>query len=169
MAHPHFRAATVQAYQNGLVKDYTGKPAMFPPVTAMNEDDEERLKADGYEPAGHVDPSAWVRAHSDVAADVYVPQKYPLWRDGVLYMTAQEDPGAEPADLVTDEPAGSDAPVPTRAVTPDANLAAQMEAMQDTMRQMNEAMVALAEENKALKEAPAAAPKPRGRPPKADV
>lgn len=167
MTHPHFRPATTNIVMDGnRVHSANGTPVMFPPVTALNEDDEERLRAEGYEVGGKVDPSAWVRAHSDAPPDTYVPQKYPMWRDGVLYMTAQEDPGADAADLVVSavhEPVAITSPAPAKPM--EDNLRAQMDAMQDTMRQMSDAMKALAAENAELKAAPPV--RPKGRPRKA--
>jgi hypothetical protein len=175
MVHPNYRPAEhhavpgTQIYnQRGEVvsQDYQGTAVYCPPVTAGNENEEARLAADGYVPAGQVDPSAWVRAHSSAPGDVYVPQKYPMWRDGVLYKTASEDPEASEEDLKPREQAIPPAAAPVQPASGDNNLAAQMADMQQVMRQMSETMQALAAENKALKESAEAAPAPKkaGRP-----
>lgn len=177
MTHPHYKPPIhtavpgTQIYnQRGEVvsQDYQGTAAYCPPVTAASENEEARLAADGYVPAGQVDPSAWVKAHSDAPGDAYVPQKYPMWREGVLYKTAQDDPEATTEDdLAPPSPREATAAVTPTPATPDTNLSAQMDAMQATMRQMSETMQALAAENASLKAQPAADPKPRGRPKKA--
>jgi hypothetical protein len=102
-----------------------------------NENEEEYYAAQGYEPAGKIDPSAWVRAHSDAPPADYVPQPYPRWRDGVLYMTAQEDPGADPADLV-------EKPIIEWVSAPDPAPTAETDALKAQLAVMNEQMAKMA-------------------------
>lgn len=160
LAHPHFAASKPipvpgsQIYDNQgklLRQDFHGTPQRYPPVTVNSVDEEERMRADGYERAGKVDPSAWVRAHADAPPADYTPQKYPMWRDGQLIMTAQEDPGAAPEELapksVTAEPELVAEPTATEA----ENLRAQMAEMMTTMQTMLATTKTLAEENAKLK------------------
>lgn len=182
MAHPAFKASVpvsipgTQIYNaDGTVarQDYRGTPMMFPPVTAMSADDEERLKADGYQPAGKVDPSAWVRAHASTPADDYKPARYPKWGknehgEAVLYMTAEDDPEASAADLNPAPVPATAEPVAPIAPSQEANLRATMEEMNRVMAQMQETMRVQAEENVRLKaeaEARAAEPQPVKRSP----
>lgn len=144
MAHPHFTPAksvpipgTERYDSHGRVvsQDYQGTPQRFPPVTAANQAEEERYKADGYERAGNVDPSAWVRAHANAPPDDYKPQKYPMWKDGKLIKTAQEDPDATEEDLAPPVAAAEMAQQAPVALDQSANaLAAERElrAAQDT-------------------------------------
>ena len=138
-------------------QDYQGTPLRFPPVTARDENEEEYYKAQGYERAGQIDPTAWVQAHSDTPPSDYKPQKYPLWRNGQLIMTAQEDPGATTEDLA---PEPQVAPTPEPVVQPNeaANLRAQMDEMNRTMQAMADRIRTAEAEAAALKAEKAAAP-----------
>lgn len=175
LVHPHFSPSKPiavpgsQIYdQQGRVtyQDFKGTPQRYPPVTANSVHEEERLKADGYERAGKVDPSAWVMAHSDAPSIDYVPQKYPLWKNGVLILTAQEDPDADP-DFKEAASKVAEA-APAQEPSPTANMRAQMEEMNRTMQAMAERIRLQDEENARLKAVAemqsAEAPKPRGRP-----
>lgn len=120
-------------------QDYRGTPERYPPVTARNETEEEYYKAQGYTRAGKVDPSAWARAHASAPPEDYKPIKYPRWRGGKLYMTAQEDPHADEEDLAPPAPAVTEPAKP--AVDGEAeNLRAMVQQMNETMRAMAEQM-----------------------------
>lgn len=177
MVHPHFKASKpvpiegTQTYGlNGEItgQAYRGTPELFPPVTAGNEQEEERLKADGYQRAGQVDPAAWVRAHADAPPADYKPQAYPMWKDGVLIRTAQEDPDASPEALAP-QPEPVPAPPPVGATNETENLRAQMAQMQDVMQQMSDALkTSQAQAERLAEEKDAAlAKRPPGRPKKA--
>lgn len=164
LAHPHFVASKPVPIPGSEIydrmghiirQDYRGTPERLPPVTAHSADEEEYYRAQGYERAGKMDPAAWVRAHADAPSVDYRPQKYPMWRDGVLIASAQEDPGATAEDFEEDA-------TPAVLLTPQtepseaANLRAQMD-------EMNAAMRAMAAENERLRaekaDAPESAPK----------
>lgn len=151
MAHPAFEPAKSIPVPGSEIRDglgnvvrvdYRGTPEKFPPVTVSNPQEEEYYVAQGYKRAGQIDPSAWVKAHSDAPPDEYVPLKYPLWRDGVLYMTAQEDPGATEEDLRPQEAAepSKAASEPVQPSGEAENLRAMMEEMNRTMQAMNQQM-----------------------------
>jgi hypothetical protein len=117
MTHPDFHPAVSKGVPgtevrgaNGEVvsyRSYQGSPERLPPQVAMDAQQEEYWASNGYHRAGKIDPSAWVKAHSAAPPEDYKPQKYPMWRDGVLILTAQEDPQAAPEDL---EPQSAPAP-----------------------------------------------------------
>lgn len=146
LSHPAFEPSkavpvpgsqVLDAMGNVVRQDYRGTPQRFPPVTVTSEADEEYHLAQGYQRAGKVDPSAWVRAHSSAPPEEYRPAKYPMWRDGLLIMTAQEDPLAgeeEPEPQVE----AKEAPIPQPGK--DENLRAMLEQMNETMRAMSEQM-----------------------------
>lgn len=158
LAHPSFTpskpvpvpGSQVYDHQGTVVRqDYRGTPERFPPVTAGNESEEEYYRAQGYERAGKMDPSAWVRAHADAPPADYVPQKYPLWRDGVLIASAADDPDATDADF--NEVAAPERAPPVVEATEAQNLRAQMDEMNRTMAAMAEQMRAAKEETATLK------------------
>lgn len=131
-----------------VYQDTKGTPERLPPVTVLDADQEEYYRAQGYERAGKIDPAAWVRAHADAPGADYVPLEYPRWVGGVLYMTAQEDPTADP-DYRPPEPA---APIQEAPPTSEAaNLRAEMAEIGGVMQQMRDQMQALAEDNARLK------------------
>lgn len=155
MAHPHFRPSQITVLESGSALDrslgarVSGTPAQYPPVTVLSETEEEYYRAQGYEPAGKIDPSAWVQAHSDAPPDTYVPQKYPMWKNGREIRSAADDPDATPEDLAAmDDDEDVPAPRVVHESVEMANMRAQLEAMQAEMAKMM-----------------AAKPK-RGRPPK---
>lgn len=166
MSHPGFvpsKAVPVpgtQRFDNMgrlIYQDTRGTPERLPPVTVNSEDEEEYYIAQGYARAGKMDPSAWVRAHSDAPDADYQPVQYPMWRDGVLYMTAQEDPGADP-DYVP--PTKAEPVAPEAQATEATNLRAEMDEVNTVMRQMRDQMLEMQAENARLKaEAEAAAAK----------
>lgn len=147
LAHPAFKAAKSipvpgseirDGMGNVLRQDYRGTPEQLPPVTVNSQDEEDYYASQGYERAGKIDPSAWVQAHSDAPSANYAPLKYPMWRDGVLYMTAQEDPGASEEDLTLKETVE-----PDKAVAEAPQAAGEAENMRATLDQMNETMKAM--------------------------
>jgi hypothetical protein len=160
LAHPAFAPATSVAVPGSQIydragniirQDFQGTAQRLPPVTANDAYEEEYYRAQGYERAGQMDPSAWVRAHADTPSVDYNPVKYPLWRGGVLIMTAQEDIEATDDDLappvVIDEPK----PAPPAQSSEAENLRSQMEEMNRQMAQMMENSQAMAQENARLK------------------
>lgn len=159
LAHPQFSASKPipvpgsEIYgANGEVvrRDYRGTPERLPPVTVRNESEEEYYRAQGYERAGKMDPSAWVRAHADAPSVDYVPQAYPKWVDGVLILSAQEDPNASETDLAPPAPKAEAEPEPA-APSEAANLRAQMDEMNRTMAAMIERTQAAEAESARLK------------------
>lgn len=178
MSHPAFspsKAVPVPGTQRYdtlgrlVYEDTKGTPERLPPVTVLDADQEEYYRAQGYERAGKIDPAAWVRAHADAPGVDYQPQKYPLWRDGVLILTAQEDPDGEPTyeEAVTAKVAVELMQAPAGEAE---TLRAELDEMNRMMLNMMESMRAKDEENARLKAQAEAvvAPKPRGRPKKAD-
>lgn len=150
VAHPHYTAAKsipvpgteIRDGQGRVIRqDMRGTPERFPPVTVKNADEEEYYVAQGYARAGKIDPSAWVQAHSDAPSETYEPLKYPLWRGGVLYMTAQEDPGASEEDLTPKETAD-----PDKATEEAPQPAGEAENLRATLDEMNRTMKAMAEQ-----------------------
>lgn len=171
MVHPNFspsKAVPVPGTQRYdtmgrlVYEDTKGTPERLPPVTVLDADQEEYYRAQGYGRAGKIDPSAWVRAHADAPGVDYVPTEYPKWVGGVLIMTAQEDPEADP-NYRPPEPVMRVA-LPVDATETD-NVRAQLEELNRAMALMAENQRLLQEENARLKEQ-AEAPKPRGRPKK---
>lgn len=178
LAHPHYSPSKPipvpgsQIYGRGgelIRQDFKGTPERLPPVTANSPEEEEYYLAQGYERAGKMDPSAWARAHADAPSVDYVPQQYPMWKNGVLILTAQEDPDPDPDYR---EPEDIE-PEPQVAQSSEAaNLRAQMEEMNRAMAAMREATQAAQAENARLRaemeadaDMPATdAPRPRGRP-----
>lgn len=157
MAHPQFKKAEsipvpgsqVYAPDGQIVRqDYRGTPERLPPVTVRNENEEEYYAAQGYEPAGNIDPAAWVRAHANAPDADYVPQKYPMWRNGELIKSAADDPEATAEDLAPRVVVKADTLTPAEA-TEAENLRAQMAAMQEQMAKMVEQNAALLAEKAA--------------------
>lgn len=180
MCHPHFKPAksipvpgTEIRDQHGNVtrQDYRGTPQVLPPVTARDENEEEYWKAQGYERAGKIDPSAWVRAHSDAPAVDFKPVQYPKWVNGKLYMTAQEDPGATVEDIAEAEAPAAEPEAEGEPLQPSEvqNLRAQMEQMQAQMVKMATEFRETKQENARLSDALTEAQRPAsratGRPP----
>jgi ABC-type Fe3+-hydroxamate transport system substrate-binding protein len=133
MTHPNYRPSQMREVQNGLIKDTFGTPDFLPPVTAITETDEEYYKAQGYEPAGKVDPSAWARAHSSAVPATYTPQKYPMVKDGRVIESAADDPDATPEDLEALKPT-------VILAEPDARVAAleaQVKELMDQLKAQN--------------------------------
>lgn len=169
MAHPHFKAATSTGVPGTEKRDpqgniigylsYQGTPVKFPPITVTSEQEEEYEKSQGYEPAGKVDPSAWVRQHADSPPIDYVPQKYPMYRDGVLYKTAEEDPEASEEDLA---PPVQETTSTAPAVVEDPRVAN----MQATIDALQKQMLELLDAQRKAAEPLAHRQKRRGRPPK---
>jgi hypothetical protein len=148
LAHPSFTAAKslpvpgteiLDGQGRVLRQDFRGTPERFPPVTARDADEEAYYEAQGYGRVGKIDPSAWVQAHSDAPSGSYEPLKYPMWRNGVLYMTAQEDPGASEEDL-----APKDAAEPDKAAAEAPQPAGEAENLRATLDEMNRTMKAMA-------------------------
>lgn len=190
LAHPHFTPSKPVPVPGTEIRDahgqitgyraYHGTPERYPPVTAMNADMEERLKADGYERAGKIDPAAWVAAHADAPLDNYKPAQYPKWAkdaDGnpVLYQTAADDPDARVEDLAAaSEPEKAEAaPSAPSAPSELENMRAQMAQMNELMQRMQEqtlqaqhqaaeATARLAEAARAATQAPTAQTARRG-------
>lgn len=159
MVHPHFQASKAipvpgsQVYSpDGQItrQDYQGTPQRFPPVTVISEQDEEYHAAQGYERAGKVDPSAWVRAHAEPPPENYKPQKYPLWRNGQLIMTAQEDPEPDVEDQAEPAETASGAEAAPTQPSESENLRAMVEQMNATMQQMSAQMAQTQAENDRL-------------------
>ena len=151
MVHPAFQPSeavpvpgsqTYDAMGRVVRQDYRGTQQRFPPVTVANEQEEEYYEAQGYQRAGRVDPAAWVRAHAAAPPEDYKPLKYPMWRDGVLYKTAQDDPEASEEDLAPPPaPAAAEPAQPIAAPAAEAaNLRAMVEQMNQTMQAMAEQM-----------------------------
>jgi hypothetical protein len=137
---------------------YRGTPERMPPVTAMNEDDEEYYRSQGYERAGKMDPAAWVKAHSSSPVEAYKPELYPMWKNGVLIQRAEDDPEYDPeaAEVAEEKEPAEVVHQPNEA----ENLRAQMDSMQETMRQMMAQMQATQAENAQLKAKESAAQGP---------
>lgn len=147
MSHPHFQPSVITEVMNGVIKDYHGTPVKFPPVVVNTEQDEEYHASQGYEPAGKIDPSAWIRAHETAADPAYKPQKYPMVRGDTYYATAADDPDATEEDLaeLRDE---------VRKVNPLAPISTEDPRIAQMQAQIEALTAALTK------------PKPRGRPKK---
>lgn len=78
-----------------MVKDgidtRTVSPERLAPVTVVNEDDQAYYEAQGYKPAGKIDPSAWVRAQANPPPPDYEPAEYPKWVNGRLVQDAAQE------------------------------------------------------------------------------
>ena len=102
MIHPSYKKPEIVNHgdgRNGLFgSTYSGKGEMLAPTTALDAEQEEYWKAQGYERAGKVDPSAWVQAHTDGPPDTYVPQEYPKFVYGVLVNSREEEGALHPVE-----------------------------------------------------------------------
>lgn len=115
MAHPHYAPAklipiegTERRAPNGYIisQDVRGIPERYSPITVRNADEIEYYKAQGYEVVGKSDPAAYVRALAAPEVMAYVPERYPMWVNGVLVKTKDEEESAlsGSADMELDEP-----------------------------------------------------------------
>ncbi len=66
MTHPHFQPARLGTSDDARkgTKGLVGTPIRFPPVTVHDEKMEEYHTAQGYQPAGKIDPMAFVSART---------------------------------------------------------------------------------------------------------
>ncbi len=114
MAHPAFKASqslpvpgtekrNAQGHPIPGTCDYQGTPERLPPVTVANEQEREYYEAQGYRAAGHSDPGAYAAAHSSAPPASYVPQRYPMWVEGVLCHNEEDEAAA--LGLVDDDAA----------------------------------------------------------------
>lgn len=100
MAHPAYQASksvpvpgTERFAPDGvtiIASDWQGSPEKFPPVTAVNADDEEFYISQGYARAGQSDPAAYATALAAPLPALYEPEEYPKWIDGVLCQSAED-------------------------------------------------------------------------------
>lgn len=84
MFHPRAQPAVISGYKRNLdgtaTNDPPGKPAVFPPVTVNNQDQELLYASKGYVPNGTSDHDAYMRAV--IGADEpsgYKFAEYPKW------------------------------------------------------------------------------------------
>lgn len=146
MTHPHYTPAKSEPIpgteiygSSGQVirRDFRGTPEKYAPVTVGSELEEERLKAEGYERAGKIDPSAWARQNYETPSDEYKPDKYPMWKGGKLVNNAEEDEGATAEDLAAyPAPIDEYAPTPNFAITERDELRKELQDSQSQMQTM---------------------------------
>lgn len=164
LAHPAFKPSIATPIPGSQVydgkgeivrQDFQGSPLVLPPITVRNEGEEEYYRAQGYERAGKMDPSAWVRAHADAPPVDYKPAMYPKWGKNAegnptLYQSAADDPNATEGDLYPAPEPKVEAAPPAIVPTEASNLRAQMEDMNRQMAAMMEQMQAAQAESARL-------------------
>lgn len=100
---------------HGFSYHLPGTAIRYPPVLAMNADQEELHKSLGYHSVGKSDPAAFARAALTAAPPVvdYQPEQYPKWVAGKVVNNADEEATAlgkllPPTSSVTELIAASD-------------------------------------------------------------
>ena len=140
MAHPSFRPAKSlpipgterrDAMGNVVGCDYQGTAEQFPPVTVNSEQEQEYYKAQGYAPAGKIDPSAYARQFTSAPSPDYEPVLYPKWVGHVLCHTAEDE------EALTGKPAPAK-PAPETAGTPPQTVSGgdELQALKDEIARL---------------------------------
>lgn len=98
MVHPNYAPAVVERPSPGRPllpgeAPQAAKAAVFPPVTVMNEDQEEYHKSLGYLSTGG-DPAG----HEPALPPGYEPQEYPKWVGDQLVNCAEEEAALAPGE-----------------------------------------------------------------------
>ena len=110
MTHPNFKPSKMVKLDPDKPdnkSEWMGTAPVCPPVSAIDQANEEYYAAQGYVRAGKMDPSAWVQAQTDGPGVDYEPAQYPKWVNGTLVGSAEEEAALEeqiPEAPVADTP-----------------------------------------------------------------
>jgi len=172
MTHPMAQAARTESVQNGTITDtHTVQNARFLPVLVYNEDQEAIHAAQGYEPQGHSDPSAFARmvtiaTNSDPN---YEPQEYPKWVGARIANNADEERTIRMEMGETNLPEALLAPAVAEPEPTCEQLLAQIREMRNLLLDMPAVdQVDAGTDQEYKSEGENTLPKRRGRPPKAE-
>jgi len=106
MTHPSWRPSQVTITEaSGSKVTAFGTPDAFPPVTVNNADQEEQHAAMGYVRRGKADPSAWAHLTASAPPVDYVPERFPMWVNGVLCENEDDEAEALKVSNVAAHPA----------------------------------------------------------------
>lgn len=94
MTHPNAVRATTTKLNPELPdhkSDWQGTPERFPPVLALNEDDQEYHESRGYVAVGKSSPTAFAQMNAVPAPPDYKALEYPKWVNGALVHSLDEE------------------------------------------------------------------------------